>query len=211
MVEKIYKMLLKKYGRQNWWPTSGEFEPPELEICIGAILTQNTNWKNVEKALENLIDAKKLTAKSIASCPLPALERIIRPSGFYRQKAERLRDFCKFINDFEGDFYRDITREKMLAICGIGPETADSILLYACGKPYFVVDAYTRRMFSRLGLIKGDEDYETLRGFFESRLPEDVELYKEFHALIVEHEKRTSRNLDDEQKDITLIYSETSK
>ncbi len=205
MVEKIYKMLLKKYGRQNWWPISEKFRPPELEICIGTILTQNTNWKNVEKALENLIDAKKLTTESIASCPLPTLETIIKSSGFYKQKAERLRDFCKFINDFEGDFYRDITREKLLAIGDIGPETADSILLYACGKPYFVVDAYTRRMFSRLGLIKGDEDYEILRGFFESRLPEDVELYKEFHALIVEHEKRNSRSLDGGQKGITLI------
>lgn len=202
MVEKIYKMLLKKYGRQNWWPISGNFDPPELEICIGAVLTQNTNWKNVEKALESMISQKRTSARSIANCPIEVLEQTIRSSGFFRQKAERIQELCKFILSFEGDFYRDITREQLLALPGIGPETADAIMLYACGKPFFVIDAYTRRMFSRFGIIKGNEDYETLRAFFESRLPEDVEMFKEFHALIVEHEKRVSK---DEDKGISAV------
>jgi len=118
------------------------------------------------------------------------LERLVKPSGFYRQKAKRLKSFAKFVVDFDGNFYKNVTRDELLAIKGIGRETADSILLYACSKPYFVVDAYTRRLFSRLGLIKGSEDYEKLRKMFEERLPKDAELYKEFHALVVEHEKR---------------------
>jgi len=199
MVERIYKMLLHKYGKRqtngkssfaNWWPMSGKFVPKEFEICIGAILTQNTNWKNVEKALNNMINAKKLSAEEIASCQLTTLEKLVRPSGFYRQKAKRLKEFAKFVVHFDGDFYKDVTREQLLGINGIGRETADSILLYACNKPVFVIDAYTRRLFSRLGLITGEEDYDYLRNFFESRLPKDAGLYKEFHALIVEHEKR---------------------
>jgi endonuclease-3 related protein len=193
MVEKIYNMLLKKYGRQNWWPMSGRFVPKELEICIGAILTQNTNWKSVEKALQNLLKAEKVSAKALADLRLSELEKLIKPSGFYKQKARRLKDFANFVANFDGDFYKDVTREQLLAINGIGQETADSILLYACNKPVFVIDAYTRRLFSRLGMIKGDEDYDYLRNFFEARLRKDAELYKEFHALIVEHEKRQKK------------------
>jgi len=186
----VHDKLLKMHGKQNWWPMSRKFKPAELEICVGAILTQNTNWKNVEKALNNLIKAKKITAEQIASTRLPLLEKLVRPSGFYRQKAKRLKEFCTFVVNFRDDFYKDVAREQLLAINGIGKETADSILLYACNKPYFVIDEYTRRMFSRLGLITGEEDYDKARGFFEARLPKDAELYKEFHALVVEHEKR---------------------
>ncbi len=185
----IYNRLLKKYGRQEWWPVSGRFEPPEFEVCVGAILTQNTNWRNVEKALQNLSDAKATTAEAIANMPLTKLQKMIRSSGFYKQKAKRLKNFCVFVKDFEGDFYKDMTREQLLSIKGIGKETADSILLYACSKPYFVVDAYTRRLFSRLGFIKGKEDYDVIRKMFERSLPNNVELFKEFHALIVENEK----------------------
>jgi endonuclease-3 related protein len=189
MVEKIYKMLLKKYGHQNWWPMSGQFVPKQFEVCVGAILTQNTNWRNVEKALENLIKAKKVSAESMAKTSLPLLEKLIRPSGFYRQKARRLKEFSKFVCDFDG-FYKNVTREQLLAVKGIGRETADSILLYACNKPYFVVDAYTRRLLSEMKLISGKEDYDEIRKMFEKNLPTDVNTYKEFHALIVEHGKR---------------------
>lgn len=201
MVRKIYNMLLKKYGKKqtgdlsfaDWWPMSGKFKPKELEICVGAILTQNTNWKNVEKALENLIKAKMLSAEKIASANLSLLEELVRPSGFYKQKAKRLKEFCRFVVDFDGDFYKNVTREQLLKLNGIGRETADSILLYACSKPVFIIDAYTRRLFSQLGLITGNENYDELRKMFEERLPRDVELYKEFHALIVEHEKNKKK------------------
>ena len=193
MVEKVYNMLLKKYGKQNWWPISGRFAPKELEICVGAILKQNTNWKNVEKALDNLIKAKKLSAEDIASTRLSALEKLLRPSGTYRQKARRIKDFANFIANFDGDFYKDVTRDQLLAVKGIGRETADSILLYACNKPYFVVDTYTRRLFSQIGIIKGNEDYDEIRGLIEKNLLRDVHTYREFHALIVENGKKKAR------------------
>ena len=173
---------------------NGRFEPKELEVCIGAILTQNTNWKNVERALENLINAKILTAEKIANMHLSSIEKLIMSSGFYKQKAKRLKEFCRFIVNFKGDFYKDVTREQLLSINGIGRETADSILLYACNKPFFVVDAYTQRIFSKLGLINEEDDYEKIRELFESNLPCDVELYKEFHALIVRLGKE--KNID---------------
>lgn len=189
-VLQVYNDLLKDIGPQKWWPISGTFKPPKFEVCIGAILTQNTNWKNVEKALQNLVGARKTSPESIGSCSLPALEKLVKPSGFFRQKAKRLKEFSSFMISFDGDFYKSVTREELLTIKGIGRETADSILLYACNRPVFVVDAYTRRLFSRLGLIGGDEDYDKLREMFEKSLPNNADLYKEFHALIVEHEKR---------------------
>ena len=192
MLLSIYSKLLRYYGHQNWWPVRHSFKPGELEICIGAILTQNTNWRNVEAALENLAKAKKLSAQDIASSSLPALEKLIKPSGFFRQKARRLKAFCRYVANYDGNFYRDITREQLLVINGIGKETADSILLYACSKPFFVVDAYTKRVFSRLGFID-EEGYEEIRSLFEDSLPRNAGLYKEFHALIVEHAKRTCK------------------
>lgn len=187
----LYKQLKKQHNiSSKWWPTSGKFKPREFEIVVGAFLTQNTNWRNVEKALANLIEAKKLTAKDIAETPLTTLQRLVRPSGFYRQKARRLRDFCRFIDNFDGDFYRDVTREQLLAISGVGRETADSILLYACNRTFFVIDAYTRRLLTRMKIINGKEKYDEIRELFENSLPKKVRLYKEFHALIVENEKR---------------------
>lgn len=188
MIMKNYKELLKKYGKQNWWPSVTK---KEFEICLGAILTQNTNWKNVEKAIANLIDANAMDPESILNMPTNKLEELIKPSGFFKQKTKRLKEFSKFVlsyGSFE-NFKKNATREQLLNVNGIGKETADSILLYACGKPYFVVDTYTRRLFSNLGLIKGDEKYDNIRQLFESKLPKDVELYKEFHALIVKHGK----------------------
>jgi endonuclease III related protein len=194
-MNRLYRTLLKKHcigGRRytNWWPMSGNFRPKQFEVCVGAILTQNTNWRNVEKALESMAAAKKTSAKAIAVTPLPTLAKLIRPAGFYRQKSKSVRELARFIVNFDGDFYKKVTREQLLALRGIGPETADSILLYACGKPSFVIDAYTRRLLKRENLAGGDESYDTLKARFEKSLPRRVSLYKEFHALIVENEKK---------------------
>lgn len=187
---KIYNNLLEMHGNQNWWPVSRSFEPKEWEICIGAILTQNTAWSNVEKALDNVYGARLLHAKDMISADLKTIKKLIRPSGFFNQKSIRLKNFSRFVLSFGNfeNFKEKITREQLLAVNGIGPETADSILLYACNKPYFIVDAYTRRIFQRLNIINND-DYEEIREIFESNLPRNVELYKEFHALIVRHAK----------------------
>ena len=188
----VYKDLKKELANidHTWWPVSKKFRPAEFEIVVGAVLTQNTNWRNVEKALDNLIKAKVLTAKQIAEIPTSDLEKLIRPSGFYKQKAKRLKDVAKFIHGYKGNFYKEATRMELLDIKGIGRETADAILLFACGMPFFVVDAYTRCLLARLKMINGKEDYDKIKEMFESALKKDVELYKEFHALIVEHEKR---------------------
>ena len=191
---EIYKTLLREYGHQNWWPSKTK---TQFEICAGAILTQNTNWGNVEKALDNLIAAKALSAAKIADMDIRTLQKLIRPSGFFRQKAVRLQAFAKIVAASK-NFYKNITREGLLKMRGIGPETADSILLYACGRPYFVVDAYTRRIFSRIGIVDKNMDYEEIRNIFESNIPKDVELYKEFHALIVQHAKQCCRKTPNE-------------
>lgn len=177
MLLEIYEMLLKRFGPQNWWPMQNGFSPPEWEVCVGAVLTQNTNWGNVEKALVNLKNESVLNKEDIKRIRTEKLAELIRPAGYYNQKARKL----KALAGFRGE----ATRENLLGVWGIGRETADSILLYAYGKPYFVVDAYTKRIFSRLGLVREDSDYDTVREFFESMLPRDAELYKEYHALIV--------------------------
>jgi len=194
MLVKIYKQLLQRYGEQNWWPTKTK---SRFEICIGAILTQNTSWKNVEKAIENLIEADVIDPKKIASMPIRRLERLIRPSGFFKQKAKRLNVFSRFLLSYGSvdDFAKNVSREELLEVNGIGKETADSILLYACNRPCFVVDAYTRRLFSDLGIIKGKEKYDEIKEMCENKLPNDVNLYKEFHALIVEHMKRMKKKM----------------
>lgn len=203
-IPAIYMNLKKQHSHvdHNWWPVSGKFEPDKFEIVIGAVLTQNTNWNNVEKVLKNLIDSKLLSAVAIANCHTSKLQRIIRPAGFYRQKAKRLRELCRFIVDFNGNFYRDVTREQLLSLTGIGRETADSILLYACNKPFFVVDAYTKRLLLREKLISGKEKYDVLREMFEAALPKIVELYKEFHALIVENEKAIRKSESKRRDDV---------
>lgn len=193
---KIYQKLLAYHGPQNWWPASGFTQPREWEICIGAILTQNTSWGNVEKALENLKAAKCRTPRNIAGMDLRKLQQMIKPSGFYRQKAQRLKLFSGFVIDnfrTTGHFLKTVTRDVLLRLNGIGKETADSVLLYACGRPYFVVDAYTKRIFSRIGIVDASWNYEQIRALFESNLPKDIEIYKEFHALIVRHAKECCR------------------
>lgn len=191
----IYQRLLKHYGTRNWWPAETPFE-----VIIGAILTQNTNWNNVEKAIANLRQANILTIDAILKLDLVTLEQLIRPSGFFRQKAERLHLFCRYLQkhhqgNLDHLFAQDLSlvRDELLRLKGIGPETADSILLYAGQYPSFVVDAYTYRLFGRLGVLSGKEKYDSVRELFMSQIPEDIQLYNEYHALIVIHCKDICR------------------
>ncbi|HUT53450.1 MAG TPA: endonuclease III domain-containing protein [bacterium] len=184
---RIYELLLARFGPLHWWPGESPFE-----VMIGAILTQNTAWSNVVKAIANLKAAGLLDAEALLRADLRKLKRLIRPSGYFNQKAIKLRAYVRFFTrEFGGSVERMAAvdtaelREKLLAVKGIGPETADSILLYALDKPVFVVDAYTRRAFSRLGFLPRDVDYDATREFFVSRLPVDVSLYNEYHAQIV--------------------------
>lgn len=183
----IYDALYSHYGPQHWWPGDTPFE-----VMVGAILTQNTNWGNVEKAIANLKSAGALSAEAIHKMPEPELAELIRPSGYYNIKAKRLKAFISyFMGSYGGDVVAmkgagcERLRREVLAVNGVGPETADSILLYALGCPTFVVDAYTKRIFSRHGFFSEDADYHDVRAFFMDNLPQDVKLYNEYHALIV--------------------------
>lgn len=183
----MYGRMEKHYGPTGWWPAKTAFE-----VAVGAILVQNTNWTNVEKAIANLRDWKMLRCDKIAKAPIADLQYAIRPSGYFRVKAGRIQAFAQHLQSkYGGNMARmakrpagDLRRE-LLSIHGIGPETADCILLYACGKPVFVVDAYTRRILGRHGIVQPGIGYEALRAFFESRLDADADLFKEYHALIV--------------------------
>lgn len=182
-----YQTAFQKLGPQHWWPGETPFE-----ICVGAILTQNTNWKNVEKAIQNLKNQNVLAPHSLYALTHPELAEMIRPAGYFNIKAKRLKNFIRFlVEEYEGDLNRmfqerlEMLREKILSISGIGPETADSILLYAGQKPVFVVDAYTKRIFSRHQMVSEEADYHELQRFFSDHLPEDSQLFNEYHALIV--------------------------
>jgi len=191
-VRAMYRKLARAWGRQHWWPAETPFE-----VIVGAILTQNTSWTNVERAITSLRAAGKLSLEGIRELPLPKLQRLIRSSGYFRQKAQRLKTFVAFLDArYAGSPERmfatstEQLRTELLALNGIGPETADSILLYAYGLPYFVIDAYTRRFCAHHRLIRGRREYDGYRAVFESGLPRSVKIYKEFHALIVEWGKR---------------------
>lgn len=186
-VLEIYQKLFHAFGPQNWWPVENGFQPKEWEICVGAILTQNTNWGNVEKALKRMKEGGCVRVEDVVKISLKELEYLIKPSGFYKQKARRLKEFAGVIKNSENlkRFLQNVKRKELLKIKGIGQETADSILLYAGNRKFFVVDAYTRRIFSRLGKIQENQGYEEIRKFFEKNLPNDLKIYKEFHALIV--------------------------
>ncbi|RJO64919.1 MAG: endonuclease III domain-containing protein [Candidatus Omnitrophota bacterium] len=193
--KKIYQRLYASLGPQGWWPAETPFE-----VIIGAILTQNTNWQNVAKAISNLKEAKAITARTLYSLPRKRLTRLIRPAGYYNIKTERLECFLKFLfTRYRGSVRKMRTqglntlRLQLLSVKGIGPETADSILLYALGKPVFVVDAYTRRIFTRHSLIKGDEDYHAIQNLIMKNLKRNVQLFNEFHALLVEVGKKFCR------------------
>lgn len=188
-LEEVYRRLYKAYGPQHWWPADTPFE-----VMIGAILTQNTAWINVEKAIQNLKQSSALNAHSIIELTDEKLAELIRPSGYFNIKAKRLKNYTNWFvaeNRYNGlNKFDDIDlRKRLLSVHGIGPETADDILLYAFERPVFVIDAYTRRLLKKMQLIDGDESYETLRQSCESALVPDVALFKEYHALIVRHAK----------------------
>ena len=184
---EIYQLLLARFGPQNWWPGETQFE-----IIVGAILTQNTNWTNVEKAIANLKSANLLTPEKLHNLELTQLAPLIKSAGYFNVKAKRLKNFLTWLfNDYNGSLTdlqqlnTDRLREELLTIKGVGPETADSILLYAFERPVFVVDAYTARIAVRHHLIEPDIDYEQLRYLFESNLSADVKFFNEYHALLV--------------------------
>src|SRR5271155_5579005 len=185
-LDEYFNSLFTALGPQHWWPGRTPFE-----IIVGAILTQNAAWTNVEKAIGNLRNAGLLTHAAIERAPLRRLERLIRSSGYYRQKARKLKAFSAFLrNEYKGSLKRMfetptiVLREKLLGVFGIGPETADSILLYAGGHGVFVVDAYTKRMMSRHGWATEKSKYDEIRWTFERQSPGDVGRFNEFHALI---------------------------
>ena len=220
-VREVYALLLAAFGAQGWWPvtpsgkylpvyTPGSYGPPSesgmFEICAGALLTQNTSWKNVEKALTALNRARLLSPEKIKACTAGRLARLIRPSGYYRRKAARLKGFCAYIlrehpeglKKWFSAAQRRTLRAELLSLKGIGPETADSIALYAAGKTNFVIDAYTRRIGRRSGFGRfvaegtpqlrcphGDLSYGDWQAFFQANLPLNVKIYNEYHALLV--------------------------
>ena len=191
----LYAALAAAYGVQPWWPAETPFE-----VVVGAVLTQNAAWSNVEKAIERLRGEGLLSLPALLKADPARVAEAIRPSGYFNIKAGRLRNLCLFLEAAGGleSFARlplATQRAGQLSVNGIGPETADDILLYALDRPVFVVDAYTRRLLQRFGLARGDEDYETLRAGFEGALEADLHLYQQFHALIVAHAKAACRKI----------------
>lgn len=218
-MNKIYNKLMGMYGHQGWWPvtpcyTSDKLKPmygiktriekQKLEIIIGAILTQSTAWKNVEKAITELNKRNLIDVNKILKISDNELAQIIRSSGYYNQKAKKLKNIAEFLKKYPIKKLENIdineARKLLLSVKGIGKETADSILLYALNKPIFVVDAYTRRIFSNLGLISPNANYDEIQALFMNNLPNDSKLFNEYHALIVEHAKRYYRKKEDYKK-----------
>ena len=213
---QIYSRFLKLYEPQGWWPLlelegsidrnptktgsirgyhPGDYSYPrtqaqQFEICVGAILTQNTAWPNVEKALLNLRRLKLFSASAIMKAKPARLGEAIRSAGYFNQKARKLKIFAEFYSTRLKSGKRAPSRDKLLSLWGIGPESADSMLLYAFKIPSFVVDAYTKKIFLNLGLIGKDWNYDRIKALFEDSLPKDFKIYQEYHALIVEHAKR---------------------
>jgi endonuclease III related protein len=186
-LDEYFNSLFTAFGPQHWWPGNSPFE-----VIVGAILTQNTSWTNVERAITNLRREGLLSPAAIEKVPLRRLQSLIRPSGYFRQKARKLKAFCAFLRaEFGGSLKKMfatptmILREKLLGVFGIGPETADSILLYAGDHAVFVVDAYTKRILSRHAWIGEKANYDDVRWMFERQFPGDVKRFNEFHALIV--------------------------
>ena len=186
-LNRIYQILLDEFGEQGWWPIGGVHSPEfkhrektpseRFEIAVGAILTQNTSWNNVEKALAALRKKDAFSPSAITKMPLPTLSKLIKSSGYHNQKAKKLKLLAKYTDR--------PTREGLLSIWGIGPETADSILLYAHNEPIFPIDAFTRRILSRIGLCEGNATYAGLQEMFHTALKPDPVLFNEYHALLV--------------------------
>jgi len=186
---QVYTKLFACYGPQHWWPGDSPFE-----IMVGAILTQNTAWTNVERAIANLVQHQVLTPEAILAVPVDQLAQWLQPSGYFNVKARRLRHFCQwYVDAGQLDSLSQLDthtlRKQLLAVNGVGPETADDMLLYAFARPVFVIDAYTRRLFSRLHLLEHDAGYESLRHQFEAGLKAEAAMFNEYHALIVRHAK----------------------
>jgi endonuclease-3 related protein len=195
ILSEIHQLLYDAFGPQNWWPGETPFE-----IVTGAILTQNTNWANVEKAITNLKSVGYLTPEALYHLEISHLAELIRPAGYFNVKAKRLKSFINWLfENYDGEMPdlelvdTERLRAELLAIKGVGRETADSILLYALSRPVFVVDAYTARIAMRHKLIEPEADYEQLRELFESNLPQDVQLFNEYHALLVKAGKEFCR------------------
>jgi endonuclease-3 related protein len=187
ILSEIYEKMFAHFGPQHWWPGETPFE-----VIVGAILTQNTNWGNVEKAIANLKKNVALNPQALEKIPPQKLAELIRPAGYFNVKAKRLKNFLRFLMDEYGGSVEALCREeqktlreKLLGVKGIGPETADSILLYAAGKPSFVIDQYTYRLLTRHYLIEEESDYNTMQEFMVRHIREDVTFYNEFHAQIV--------------------------
>ncbi len=185
---QIYQKLYAKFGPQYWWPGDSR-----EEIIIGAILTQSTNWKNVDKAIANLKQNNLINFCRILKTNNQKLAEIIKPAGYHNQKAKKLKAVSEFFLNLGNNMP---SRSQLLEIHGIGPETADSILLYAYERPEFVVDTYTKRIFSQIKLIKPTAKYSEIKNFFESNLPRDAKLFNEYHALIVRAGKELKTNAD---------------
>ncbi len=186
-LDEVYNRLFSAFGPQHWWPGESAFE-----VMVGAILVQNTAWKNVERAIDNLRDAGLLAPEALWQLPREELEELVRPAGYYRLKSARLHNLLAYFMDrhdgsTEAMFATpvDVLREELLAVSGVGPETADSILLYAGDLPVFVVDTYTHRVLARHGWIDYDADYHTIQDHFYANLASDTALYNEYHALLV--------------------------
>lgn len=184
---KIYHRLYRRFGDLHWWPGD-----TPLEISVGAILTQNTAWTNVEKAIQRLKKERSLSVKALSRLSLRRLGRLIQPAGYFNVKARRLKNFISFLKkNYRGSLKRMFTREteglraELLSVNGTGPETADSILLYAGEQPVFVIDAYTKRVLSRHGVMPYDKSYDEFQQLFMKHLPPDVALYNQYHAMFV--------------------------
>jgi endonuclease III related protein len=192
----IYRRLYERYGPQHWWPADSPFE-----VMVGAILTQSAGWQNVEKAIVNLKTAGVMSPSAVRDTPQSELAQLIHSTGYYNAKAAKLKALVTWLavaytDDLEKMFVADAAalRRELLAVHGVGPETADSILLYAGNKPVFVIDAYTRRIFSRLGLAPAKDTYDSYQALFTNNLRQDTRLFNEYHALIVRHAKEHCRN-----------------
>jgi endonuclease-3 related protein len=194
-LREIYTLLLAAFGPQGWWPAE-----TELEMMIGAVLTQNTNWANAETAIRNLKENGLISIKALSDMPAPVLAEYIKPAGYYNLKATRVKNLIALLDEKHGGdlnnlFSLDIDtlREELVSVRGIGLETADSMILYGAGKPLFVVDAYTHRIFWRHGIIGEEVGYHELQMLFMDNLPHEVELFKEYHALLVKTGKEFCR------------------
>jgi len=218
LINKIYKILFNKYGPQGWWPLlelgevsykpgskqyggyhPGDYSYPKtdgqrFEICVGAILTQNTSWNNVSKALLELHKTNMLDPSAILETGDETLHTLIKSAGYFRQKRKKLKNFSEFFIKLKN---KTPTREQLLSVWGVGPETADSILLYAYKQPEFVIDTYTKRLLLRKGLVSEKATYNEIKALFENNLKKDYKMFQEYHALIVENEKIQNKKGND--------------